>query len=91
MGEKTIKEHLTLCIAIILVGGLCLGWVGGRAIDYTFKDVRENTMFRVSQDSENQHIQDQIDDLEDALKMLPAMNEAIIRIDERIQQWEPSE
>jgi hypothetical protein len=91
MAEKTLKEHLTLSISIILVGGLCLGWVGGRAIDYTFKDVRDNTMFRVSQTEENKHLNEEIEELKEALSVLPKMSETLVRIDERIRNWEPSE
>jgi len=91
MNEKTLKEHLTVSVTIILVGGLCLGWFGGRAIDYTFKDVRDNTMFRVSQAEENKHLNEEIQDLKDALSVLPKMSETLVRIDERMNTWEPNE
>lgn len=91
MSEKNITDHLTTAIAVILVGGLCLGWVGSRAVDYTFSEVRENSVFRVRQIEENKQIHKDIEENTAAIRDIAIMKEMLIRVDERTAKWEPTE
>jgi len=81
---------LALAMAIIIVGCASLGWVGGRVVDYTFDEVRENTSSRIETRAEIKHLKLELDQMKEALKELPAIKEIVIRTDERLQNWEPS-
>ena len=52
-ADTAIKNNLSRAMAVILVGGGCLGWLGGRVVDYTFDDVRLNSEFRISKEVED--------------------------------------
>lgn len=90
----TLKEHLSIAISIILVGGVCLGWVGGKAVDYTFDHVRENTEFRVGRTESLKHEREVMKRLErtmnDLSQQMKIYGEATIRTEERLKQWEPA-
>lgn len=91
-SEKTLREHLMLALAVIMVGGVALGWVGGKAVDYTFDDVRDNSDFRVSQIQKNQSDDKRMDNMESLMRSLidnsTVTRESVIRIEERLDQWE---
>jgi len=89
-AESTIKNHLALAMGILLIGGGCLGWVGNKAVDYTFSDVRQNTEARIQLANEIKHLDEKVDKLEDALEAVAIMKELVIRIDERTSEWEPN-
>ena len=52
-ADTAIKNNLSRAMAVILVGGGCLGWLGGRVVDYTFDDVRQNAEFRRTKEVED--------------------------------------
>ena len=89
-ADSTIKNHLALAMGILLVGGGCLGWVGNKAVDYTFSDVRQNTEARIQLANEIKHLDEKVDKLEDAIEAVAIMKELVIRIDERTSEWEPN-
>ena len=89
-AESTIKNHLALAMGILLIGGGCLGWVGNKAVDYTFSDVRQNTEARIQLANEIKHLDEKVDKLETALEAVAIMKELVIRIDERTSEWEPN-
>lgn len=89
-AESTIKNHLALAMGILLIGGGCLGWVGNKAVDYTFSDVRQNTEARIQLANEIKHLDEKVDKLENALEAVAIMKELVIRIDERTSEWEPN-
>mgnify|MGYP000070456942 FL=1 len=89
-AESTIKNHLALAMGILLIGGGCLGWVGNKAVDYTFSDVRQNTEARIQLANEIKHLDEKVDKLEDAIEAVAIMKELVIRIDERTSEWEPN-
>ena len=90
-NENSIKNQLDLAMGILLVGGGCLGWVGNKAVDYTFSDVRKNTEARIHLENEVRHLDEKVNKLEDALAAVAVMKELVIRIDERTSEWEPGE
>ena len=89
-AESTIKNHLALAMGILLIGGGCLGWVGNKAVDYTFSDVRQNTEARIQLANEIKHLDEKVGKLETALEAVAIMKELVIRIDERTSEWEPN-
>ena len=76
-------------MAVLVVGGGCLGWVGNKAVDYTFSDVRKNTESRITLTGEIKHLTAEVVELKDALASVAIMKEMVIRIDERTAKWEP--
>ena len=88
-AEPVMRNQLALAMGILLVGGGCLGWVGNKAVDYTFSDVRKNTEARIELANEVRHLDEKVDKLEDALAAVAVMKELVIRIDERTSEWEP--
>lgn len=93
LAEKTLREHLMLALAVIAVGGIALGWVGGKAVDYTFEDVRALNDFRAAQIEKNKSENKRIENIELLMKALiensSVTRESVIRIEERLNQWEP--
>lgn len=87
-AEQAVRNHLALAMGILLVGGGCLGWVGNKAVDYTFSDVRKNTEARIELTNEVRHLGEEVSKLEDALTAVAVMKELVIRIDERTSEWE---
>lgn len=83
---------MSIALAVILVGGICLGWVGGKAVDYTFDEVRANTEFRVSRSEAIKHeritIQSLKESIEDISKSQRIIADSVIRTEERLKQWE---
>lgn len=89
-ADSAIKNHLAMAMGVLLIGGGCLGWVGNKAVDYTFSDVRKNTEARIELTNEVRHLDEKFDKLEDALAAVAVMKELVIRIDERTSEWEPT-
>ena len=89
-ADSSIKNHLAMAMGVLLIGGGCLGWVGNKAVDYTFSDVRKNTESRIELTNEVRHLDEKFDKLEDALAAVAVMKELVIRIDERTSEWEPT-
>ena len=87
--ENSIKNQLAIAMAILVIGGGCLGWVGNKAVDYTFSDVRKNTESRIILTGEIKHLTEEVSELKDALASVALMKEMVIRIDERTAKWEP--
>jgi len=90
-AEAAIKNNLALAMAVLIVGGGCLGWVGNKAVDYTFSDVRENTEFRIGARAEIEHVIKDVEENKQAIKDFAEMKELLIRMDERLDKWEPHE
>lgn len=88
-ADTAIKNNLSRAMAVILIGGLCLGWLGGKAVDYTFDDVRQNTEFRIGAEKEIGHVIKDVEENTQAIKDFAKMKELLIRIDERTGKWEP--
>jgi len=84
-----IKNNLTIALAIIFVGGGCLGWIGTRTLDYAFSDLRDLRTEVTENTSEIKHNRTDINKLEGYVKDLALMKEMVIRIDERTAGWEP--
>jgi len=78
-------------VAVVTVCGLSLGWVGGRAVEITLRDVRDNTVWRVQSMNEGEHIKAEILEMKSTLRDLSEMKEMLIRMDARLQQWEPTD
>lgn len=89
MTAKSVSEQMYLAIAVIIVGSISLGWLGSKAIDYTFSDVRQNTEYRVKSTEEIKQVRRDVAKLEQAMSDIAVMKEALIRVDERLAQWEP--
>lgn len=87
--DTAIKDNLSRAMAVILVGGGCIGWVGNKAVDYTFSDVRKNTEARIEMRNEVGHIKSDVEENTQAIKDFAEMKELLIRIDERTSEWEP--
>ena len=87
--ENSIKNQLAIAMAILVIGGGCLGWVGNKAVDYTFSDVRKNTESRIILTGEIKHLTEEVSELKNALASVAIMKEMVIRIDERTAKWEP--
>jgi hypothetical protein len=90
-ADTAIKNNLAMAMAVILIGGGCLGWVGNKAVDYTFADVRQNTESRIETKAELKHLKQEVVEIKNDLKDLAIIKEMVIRIDERTQKWEPTE
>jgi len=95
-ADTAIKNNLAIAMAVLIVGGGCLGWVGNKAVDYTFSDVRENTEFRIGAENEIKHVIKDVEENTKAIKDFAQMKELLIRIDERTKKtdertskWEP--
>ena len=79
-ADAAIKNNLALAMAVLLVGGGCLGFVGGKAVDYTFNDVRENTEFRISAEVENEHTKEELSELKAMFKVNATKGEVERRV-----------
>ena len=90
-ADTAVNNNLSRAMAVIIIGGIGLGWLGGKAVDYTFNDVRENTEFRIGAISELNHVKSDVEDNTRAIKELALIKELVIRIDERTSKWEPNE
>lgn len=94
-ADSTIKNNLAMAMAVLMVGGGCLGWVGNKAVDYTFSDVRENTEFRISTEVENEHTKQELSELKEMMLLGAEKSninhDLLIQIAERLKQWEPHE
>jgi len=88
-ADTAVKNNLAIAMAILIVGGGCLGWVGNKAVDYTFSDVRENTEFRIGAQKEIDHVVKDVEENTKAIKDFAEMKELLIRLDERLDKWEP--
>ena len=99
-ADSAVKNNLAMAMAVLIVGGGCLGWVGNKAVDYTFSDVRKNTESRIEVNSEIAHIKSdsineikhleaRLDRMEAAVADFALMKEMLVRVDERTSQWEP--
>jgi len=91
-ADSTVKNNLAMAMAVLLIGGGCLGWIGNKAVDYTFSDVRENTEFRISAEVENEHTKQELSELK-AIAISGAserkMNrELLIQIRAELKGWE---
>ena len=64
-ADSAVKNNLAIAMAVLIVGGGCLGWVGNKAVDYTFSDVRENTEFRIAKEVEDRHTQKELAELKE--------------------------
>lgn len=90
-ADTAVKNNLAVAMAILLVGGGCLGWVGGKAVDYTFDGVQKNTEFRIGAEKEIRHVVEDVADNTEAIKEFAKMRELLVRMDERMSKWEPVE
>jgi hypothetical protein len=88
-ADTTVRNNLAMAMAVLLVGGGCLGWVGNKAVDYTFSDVRQNTEARIELTNEVKHLSEEVTELKDALAAVAIIKEMVVRIDERTANWEP--
>ena len=88
-ADTAIKNNLAMAMAVIMAGGASLGWIGNKAVDYTFSDVRSNTVSRIELTSEISHLKEEVIDLKTALASVAIIKEMVVRIDERTQKWEP--
>jgi hypothetical protein len=92
-AETLVQNNISKAMAILIIGGGCLGWIGNKAVDYTFEDVRENTEFRISKEVEDEHIKEQMSEL----KMLAkegvverrVNHDLLILINSKLEGWEP--
>ena len=91
-ADTAVKNNLAIAMAVLIVGGGCLGWVGNKAVDYTFSDVRENTEFRISAEVENEHTKQELAELkaiamrgEDERRM---NHDLLIEIRAEMKGWE---
>ena len=91
MTVTKISENMYLALSVIIVGALSIGWVGSRAVDYTFSDVRQNTEFRVKTTQETLEMKKDIADNAIKLQEISDMKEMLGRIDERLKRWEPTD
>ena len=100
-ADSAVKNNLALAMAVLIIGGGCLGWVGNKAVDYTFADVRKNTESRIEVNSEISHIktdsknefkhlEDRLDRIEETMADFAMMKDMLIRVDERTSKWEPT-
>ena len=90
-AETLVQNNISKAMAILIIGGGCLGWIGNKAVDYTFEDVRENTEFRIGARSEIEHVVSDVAENTQAIKDFAQMKELLIRMDERLDKWEPHE
>jgi hypothetical protein len=94
-AETAIKNNLALAVAVLIVGGGCLGWVGNKAVDYTFSDVRQNTEFRISAEVENEHTKQELSELKEIAirgELERRMNhDLLIEIRAEMKGWERSD
>ncbi len=92
-ADVAVKNNLATAMAVLLVGGGCRGWVGNKAVEYTFADVRQNTEFRISKEVEDAYVRKEIGELKDLLTSnkdtLTINREALIQIKEQLKRWEP--
>jgi hypothetical protein len=89
MCAESVKNNLAMAMAVLIIGGGCLGWIGNKAVDYTFSDVRDNTEARIEHKAEIEHLREDVSELKSAVKDFAKMKELMIRTDERLSQWEP--
>jgi hypothetical protein len=90
-AETLVQNNLARAMVVLIIGGGCLGWIGNKAVDYTFSDVRQNTEARIEYKAEIRHVQEDVAENTDAIKDFAMMKELMIRMDERLSQWEPHE
>ena len=88
-ADTAIRSNLGVAMAVIMAGGASLGWIGNKAVDYTFSDVRQNTEARIELTSEISHLKEEVMDLKTALASFAVIKDMVVRIDERTQKWEP--
>lgn len=93
-ADVVVKNNLATAMAVLLVGGGCLGWVGNKAVEYTFSDVRQNTEFRISKEVQDAHVREEIGELKFLLTSnkdtLTVNRESLIQIKEQLKRWEPN-
>jgi len=92
-ADTAIKNNLAIAMAVLLVGGGCLGFVGGKAVDYTFSDVRQNTEFRISAEVESEYTKQELSELkalanEGAIERR-ANHDLLIEVLAKLDKWEP--
>ena len=87
----TIRSNLTLALAVIFVGGGCVGWVGTRTLEYAFEDVREHGKAIVELQSDAEHNTREIAEIKQAMSDFAIVKEMVVRIDERTALWEPDQ
>jgi hypothetical protein len=92
-AETLVQNNISKAMAILIIGGGCLGWIGNKAVDYTFEDVRENTEFRISKEVEDEHIKEQMSELKILAKegvVERGLNhDLLILINSKLEGWEP--
>ena len=88
-ADTAVKNNLAIAMAVLIVGGGCLGWVGNKAVDYTFSDVRENTEFRIAKEVEDAHTKQELIELKALSKQQSAdtqfNKETLIKILARLE------
>lgn len=90
MSGEPIRNNLAIALAVIFVGGGCLGWVGTKTLDHAFGDVREHTRQIVKLQTKVDHNEEKIESLENVVADFALMKEMLIRVDERTAGWEPN-
>lgn len=94
-ADTAIKNNLSRAMAVILVGGGCLGWLGGRVVDYTFDDVRLNSEFRISKEVEDAYTKQELSELKKLAKEgaeeRRVNHDLLILINSKLEGWEPNE
>lgn len=82
-------------MAVILIGGGCLGWIGNKAVDYTFADVRDNTEFRIAKEVEDAHTKQELVELNklarEGAEERRVNHDLLILINSKLERWEPNE
>ena len=98
-ADTAVKNNLAMAMAVLIVGGGCLGWVGNKAVDYTFSDVRENTEFRIAKEVEDEHTKQELAELKELIKSEAEKGERerkenkdlLIEIRLEMKGWEPQD
>lgn len=94
-ADTAVKNNLAIAMAVILIGGGCLGWIGNKAVDYTFADVRDNTEFRIAKEVEDAHTKQELVELKKLAKEgaeeRRVNHDLLILINSKLERWEPNE
>lgn len=94
-ADTAIKNNLAIAMAVLLVGGGCLGFVGGKAVDYTFDGVAKNTEFRISAEVENEYTKKELSELKTLANKgaieRRANHDLLIQVLSKLDRWEPAE
>jgi hypothetical protein len=92
-AETLVRNNLARAMAVLLIGGGCLGWIGNKAVDYTFSDVRKNTEFRISSEVEGEYTKMELSELKalahEGVVERRINHDLLILINSKLEGWEP--